>query len=150
MLKFDGRREMVPLLVAAILPVARLAAAAYALGTLVPVPLHRRRMRERGFNQSALIGSGVAQQLNLDFKPQGLRRARYTRPQVELSAAERRANVQGVFAATEDFTDARVLLVDDVITTGATITACAQALYDAGAAAVVGVAVASGRGDDGA
>lgn len=101
---------------------------------VVPVPLHRARMRRRGFNQAALLARGVAGRMNTPVSDT-LQVVRSTRDQVELSAAERRANVAGAFAAKAPLRG-RLLLVDDVLTTGATLSACADTLIAAGAAEV--------------
>jgi ComF family protein len=98
---------------------------------VVPVPLHRSRLRRRGFNQAELLARSVAAGLNAPFSD-GLRAVRKTRDQVELSAAERRANVEGAFVARQRVRG-RVLLVDDVFTTGATSSACAETLLAGGA-----------------
>ncbi|MGH3146021.1 MAG: double zinc ribbon domain-containing protein [Rubrobacter sp.] len=99
-----------------------------------PVPLHRSRLRKRGFNQAELLARGVALKLNAPVSDT-LEVVRRTRDQVELSAAERRANVAGAYSA-RGRTRGRILLVDDVFTTGATMSACAATLLGAGAGEV--------------
>ncbi len=99
---------------------------------VVPVPLHRSRLRKRGFNQAGLLARGVAGRIGAPLSDT-LQAVRGTRDQVELSAAERRTNVADAFSA-KDRTRGKVLLVDDVFTTGATTSACAAALLKAGAA----------------
>ncbi len=101
---------------------------------VVPVPLHRARLRRRGFNQASLLAGGLADRINTPVSDT-LQVVRSTRDQVELSAAERRRNVAGAFSAGNRVRG-RLLLVDDVFTTGATTSACAAALLDAGAAEV--------------
>lgn len=101
---------------------------------VVPVPLHRARLRKRGFNQAALLARGLAGRMNSPVSDT-LQVVRSTRDQVELSAAERRRNVAGAFSAGTR-ARGRLLLVDDVFTTGATTSACAAALLRAGAAEV--------------
>jgi len=101
---------------------------------IVPVPLHRARLRKRGFNQAALLARGLAGRMNSPVSDT-LQVVRSTRDQVELSAAERRRNVAGAFLAGTR-TRGKLLLVDDVFTTGATTNACAAALLRAGAAEV--------------
>ncbi|CAA9432317.1 MAG: Competence protein F homolog, phosphoribosyltransferase domain; protein YhgH required for utilization of DNA as sole source of carbon and energy [uncultured Rubrobacteraceae bacterium] len=101
---------------------------------VVPVPLHRARLRKRGFNQAALLARGLARRINTPVSDT-LEVVRSTRDQVELSAAERRQNVAGAYAAGTR-TRGRLLIVDDVFTTGATTSACATALLRAGAAEV--------------
>lgn len=111
---------------------------------VVPVPLHARRRRQRGFNQAALLAGTLGRALILPVDERSLARPRPTPPQARTSSAEeRRANVYGAFAcAAGALRDRRVLLVDDVTTTGATLGASAAALYAAGAAAVYGYAFA--------
>jgi ComF family protein len=110
---------------------------------VVPVPLHRRRLRERGFNQAWLLARRAARDLGLPARGDWLRRIRFTPPQVGLSDSERRANMRGAFSAgpRADFTGRRVILVDDVLTTGATVDACARVLKAAGAETVTVVTV---------
>lgn len=107
---------------------------------VVPVPLHRRRLLSRRFNQSALLAMGIARRYTLPHEPTALDRVRPTRHQLGLSASERRRNVASAFAVSEARRDRiagrRVLLVDDVMTTGATVEACTRALRRAGAAGV--------------
>jgi ComF family protein len=107
------------------------------LDVICPVPLHASRLRERGFNQSALLAEHVSQAIGKSVRPL-LERTRPTAPQVDLPAPSRAANVRGAFAAvlTEVIAGQRVLLIDDLYTTGATLTECARALNRAGAAEV--------------
>jgi competence protein ComFC len=99
--------------------------------TVVPVPLHRSRLRKRGFNQAELLARGVAAEINAPVSDT-LKVVRSTRDQVELSAAQRRANVAGAYRASARI-QGKVLLIDDVFTTGATMSACASTLLHAGA-----------------
>jgi len=111
---------------------------------MVPVPLHIRRLRERGFNQAVLLGEIWAREWNIPLDRGAMRRIRWTEPQINLTAAQRRDNVKGAF----DVRDAdavkgrRVLLVDDVYTTGSTVKECAGVLRAAGAREVAVVTVA--------
>ena len=101
---------------------------------LVPVPLHPRRLRERGFNQSALIAEALAHGAGRPFSPEALVRRRDTAPQSGLKSAERRRNVRDAFVVRRRacVVGRVVTLVDDVVTTGATAQACALALARGG------------------
>ena len=120
---------------------ARVAAELAAdIDLVVPVPLHRRRLWQRRFNQSALLAEALAAALGRPFAPLVLARIRPTRRQVGLKAAARADNVRGAFAVLPGGREAiarrRILLVDDVYTTGATAKAATRALLRAGAASV--------------
>ena len=104
---------------------------------IVPVPLHQARLRQRGYNQSLLLARELAQRLRLPLGEAVLTRERNTPSQVGLSREERWANVWGAFRCAPDvFLGGDVLLVDDVLTTGATLEACASTLLTAGAQSV--------------
>jgi len=111
---------------------------------VVPVPLHPMRLAERGFNQSALLARHACAHLGGDFSPRALVRVRDTGRQASLDRAGRLRNVDDAFLARrpERVEGRRVLLVDDVTTTGATLRACAQALRNAGALEVASAVVA--------
>jgi ComF family protein len=109
---------------------------------VVPVPLSRRRLRERGFNQAERIGAVVAARLGAPLLPGLLARPVHRAPQADLGAAERARNVRGVFRGGDGAFGRAVLLVDDVITTGHTMAQAAGALAAAGARAVSCCAVA--------
>ena len=117
---------------------------------LVPVPLNRLKLLARRFNQSALLGQDLARSAELPFEPLALARIRRTEPQVGKTPDQRRRNVAGAFAPgpgwNKRLVGKNVLLVDDVITTGATINACAKALKRAGARRVDVVALAKTTG----
>lgn len=112
---------------------------------LVPVPLHPRRLRERGYNQAALLAGRLASATGTPARLRALRRIRETRPLPGLDRAERAAQLAGAIVARRPLTGARMVLVDDVVTSGSTIDVCREALEDAGAR-VVGV-VALARAD---
>lgn len=105
---------------------------------LVPVPLHRKRLRERGFNQSVILARAVAGHHSLPMDFTVLRRNVYTEPQVMLGKDARGANVRGAFEVTdrERVKNEKILLVDDVYTTGSTVRECARVLRSSGAAEV--------------
>lgn len=110
---------------------------------IVPIPLGEKRMKERGYNQIALIAKPLALSKGFEYRPDALQRRRETRSQVGLSATERRANVHQVFQADARFVSGKTILVmDDVATTGATISSSTEALLQAGAKEVCAVAVA--------
>lgn len=104
---------------------------------LVPVPLHWRRLLRRKFNQSALLAYGLSKRTDIPCVPDMLTRVRYTKPQMRMKREERLKNVKRVFAVREEKEEIlrhkTVLLIDDVVTTGATVNACAQVLKRAGA-----------------
>ncbi len=109
---------------------------------LVPVPLGRGRERERGFNQSALLAERLARAWGVPLRARWLVRTRSTRPQSDLTATERRANVRGAFAASPAVAGRHLVVVDDVLTTGATVAECARVLRAAGARRIGVLAVA--------
>lgn len=111
---------------------------------IVPVPLHVRRLRSRGFNQALLLGELLARMWRLPMARRALKRVRWTEPQITLSADERRDNVKGAFAVPDRAAVAgkHVLLLDDVLTTGSTVQECARVLKQAGAAAVTVITIA--------
>jgi len=110
---------------------------------IVPVPLGEKRMKERGYNQVALIAKPVALALDSTYQPAALKRQRDTRSQVGLSAGERRDNVRNAFLADPNLVRGKsMLVVDDVATTGATLTSSAEALLQAGASQVYAITVA--------
>lgn len=147
-LKYEGRRQLAA-------PLGQLLVAAYRrqnqgsarmrFDAILPVPLHPKRQAERGFNQSALLARGLACGVGLPLREDVLTRSRHTPQQVGLDAAQRRANVAGAFACRPGhpaLAGKRLLLVDDVCTTGATLAACAGALRAAGAREVWGLTLA--------
>lgn len=115
-----------------------------ALDVIIPVPLHRSRLRSRGFNQAVLLGTIFSARLSIPMLPDGLLRIRQTEPQIDLSAEERRNNVKGAFTTGSPghIQSKRVLLLDDVMTTGSTVDECARELRKAGASTVMVVTVA--------
>ena len=111
---------------------------------LVPVPLHQKRLRQRGYNQSCLLAQDLGKLVNLPVIDNCLVRLRHTPPQARTSTVdERRSNVAGAFTCRDHrLQDKQVLLVDDVSTSGATLNACAAAIKATGASSVWGLALA--------
>ncbi|MDD5371739.1 MAG: phosphoribosyltransferase family protein [Anaerolineaceae bacterium] len=110
---------------------------------VTPVPLSQGRYRERGYNQSALLAYPVALAHGIRYSSKALQRVRETASQINLTAEERHRNVLGAFAAESRIVAGKkVLVIDDVATTGATIGACAEALLKAGAVVVYGLTLA--------
>ncbi|AKR79057.1 MULTISPECIES: phosphoribosyltransferase family protein [Edwardsiella] len=103
---------------------------------ILPVPLHRLRHWQRGYNQAAELARWLARWLQAEFRPQWLWRIRRTPPQQGLSAAQRRRNLRGAFAAHRALAGRRVLLVDDVITTGSTLSEISRLLIAQGVMSV--------------
>jgi ComF family protein len=116
----------------------------FAVDAVVPVPLDRGRLRERGYNQAELIARPLARLLGIPFRSYLLVRTRPRPNQLRLTRRERWETVRGAYATHKmaQVDKLRVLLVDDVFTTGATLDACSRALKGAGAARVVGLTVA--------
>lgn len=110
---------------------------------VTPVPLGKERFKERGYNQAMLLAQPLAWSMGLQHNSRALRRIRETDTQVNLSIAERRANVSGAFQAKREIVSGKsVLVIDDVTTTGSTLDACATALYSANAKLVYGLTLA--------
>jgi ComF family protein len=122
----------------------------YALGDLefdvvTAVPMHRRRKRERGYNQAERLASVFASEMKLPYDANVLARAHYTRPQVGLKHDDRVRNVSAAFrAGATPVLGKTILVIDDVSTTSATLKGCATALKAAGARAVYGLTLAAG------
>lgn len=111
---------------------------------LVPVPLHVSRLRQRGFNQAVLLGEILSRQWQIPLLRQGLQRVRPTIPQMELTRDQRLSNLRNAFQAkeTKSVLNRRIMLVDDVFTTGSTLSECSRVLLQAGSLEVTAVTVA--------
>ncbi|MCE2503877.1 MAG: ComF family protein [Chlorobi bacterium] len=110
---------------------------------VLPVPLHRAKLRERGYNQAEFIARGFSRAHNIELMSNGLKRIRHTRSQTQLSAQQRAVNISNAFTVTvKDTAGAKILLCDDVFTTGATLNACADVLLNAGAQSVIAATIA--------
>lgn len=141
--KYHHRRRHAAYLCARARRRADLAAWAAGFDALVPVPVHRARRRERGYNQAEIIADHLAALWARPVWPSALVRRRPTRSQTRLSKGERASNLDGAFACPEGrLKGKRILLIDDVFTTGSTSEACAAALLRAGASEVAVFALA--------
>ncbi len=144
-LKYNGRTTVTP-------PLAGIMASSWKMWALdvdlvMPVPLHPDRERERGFNQSALLAEQFATAVGLPTESSGIFRVRPTEQQAKLNRQARISNVAGAFVADPVHVQGkRVLLVDDVITTGATLEAAAASVLAAGATSVSAYCLARARG----
>jgi ComF family protein len=137
-LKFQNHHAIAPMM-------ARLMASrveAVRADVVIPVPLHPSRRRERGYDQAALLARHLARSLSLPARTDVLRRVRKTRQQTTLDGIERRENVRGAFAVVAPLAGERVLLVDDVYTTGSTMEEAAHALHEAGSGSITAVVFA--------
>ena len=144
-LKFEGHAELGRELARLLEP--RLAALGLGAGaSFVPVPLHRSRLVERGFNQAALLASALADSRGGSFAPRALVRSRRTEQQARLGRTERERNVREAFAARPGPVPRCAILVDDVVTTGATALACVRALRQAGSEVLAVAALARTTG----
>lgn len=141
--KYGGRRDLAAPLARLLLP--RLAELDLRDDdACLPVPLHRARLVERGFNQSALLARALARNVGARFEPRLLERHQSTEQQARLGREERAENTFGAFGVRRRFRGGRVILVDDVVTTGATASGCLRALREAKIPVLAVVALAHG------
>lgn len=102
------------------------------IDVLVPVPLHKVKKRERGFNQAEVIANSIGSIINISVDAKVLQRTRWTQTQTKLEVMDRKKNTRDAFSITKNVMGKRFLLVDDVLTTGATASACAMTMKSAG------------------
>ena len=114
---------------------------------IVPVPLHPRRLRERGFNQALELARAAAHRFGIPLRINGLRRVRYTVPQTRLDADRRRTNPLGAFALGTLLPGSQIALMDDVVTTASTVAECARVLRAGGATDIEIWAIGRAGGD---
>ena len=114
---------------------------------IIPVPLHRNKQKQRGYNQAELIGKYVAKQLAIPLEANILLKTSESRSQSLLSRSERLYNVENVFnvVKTETIYDRNILIIDDIVTTGSTLNQCSKALKQGGASSVVAAVIATTR-----
>jgi len=111
----------------------------------MPVPLSKKRLKWRGFNQAEIIANILADNFKLEIDAKNLKRIKNTKPQAKLNERERRNNLADCFSWLGDKLNGRnIILVDDVATTGSTLNECAKVLKQAGASEVWGLVVANG------
>jgi ComF family protein len=114
---------------------------------LIPVPLHPRRKRQRGFNQAEILGEMIADKFKWQCRADILKRTKHTKPQVELTGEERQKNIKGAFEINQEISSElrlapQVILFDDVWTTGSTLKECGRVLKKSGARQVWGITLA--------
>ncbi len=141
-LKYEGYKELAEPLAERLINALRWLD--WSFDIILPIPLHSERLRERGYNQAELLADRVAVELGLFCATDCVARVRNTEQQAQLRGAERRSNVKGAFEVVTDVAGLRILLVDDVVTSGETLNECASELRKHGAAAVYGIAVSKG------
>lgn len=144
LLKYEGVKRLGDWFAARLAEMVQRKAEDWRADLVVPVPLHADRLRERGYNQAELIARPLAKRLGIKFGAYLLVRTKPRPPRLVLSRTERWTSVRGAYATRQGIAvdNLRILLVDDVLTTGATLDACSRALKKAGAAAVLGLTVA--------
>lgn len=147
--KYGGRSELAAQLGRVFSAQAR-ARFAGMIDVVVPVPPHPRRLIERGFDPVALLAIAVARALGAMYIPRAIVRVRDTAPQASLARAQRNGNVAGCFAVRASLDERRVLIVDDVRTTGATLFEMARTVDDAGAISIALFALAAADPEDAA
>ena len=111
---------------------------------LVPVPLSKTRLNERGYNQSEIISRCISEKFGIPTRADVLVKTKNTKPQSILTHAERKTNIEGAYSCTKDLHGKNIILVDDVFTTGSTLNACAKALKERGAGQIIAITVTHG------
>lgn len=147
-LKFHNKREYVPFFVDEMAKYGRKKAEQWKPEALIPVPMHRKKERQRGFNQAALLAEGLGKAWNIPVRTDLILRIRKTLPQKEMIERNRQNNLKNAFKMTQfDVKLKRVMIVDDIYTTGNTIDAIAQELRKAGVEEIYFITLCIGVGD---
>lgn len=134
--KYDGRREYSRFFAAAMSEYGKKELLRWKPDLIIPIPLHEKKRKQRGFNQAALLGEQLGRYTGLYVSDRVLKKKLQTKSQKKLDAKGRKKNLKHAFAVEEDVTGLRILLVDDVFTTGSTMDAAASSLKKAGASEV--------------
>lgn len=146
-LKYANKREYAEFFADSIISVYGEVIRAWEAELLIPVPIHRQRMLKRGYNQAALIAKHLNKYLKLELREDILIRIKNTKVQNKLNDKDRRKNVTGAFCIAENVVQQKkVILVDDIYTTGSTVNSCAKVLKAAGAMEVYSVCACIGSG----
>ena len=148
--KFQGKTEYTSFYVRHMVTLYKSILQILQIDVIIPVPIHKQRRRERGFNQAELLAKELGKQLRLPVCTDYLLRIKKTKPQKELSAKERKKNLQQAFSCNKKRKEEatawkRILLVDDIYTTGSTLDACAIVLSLHGARKIYGICVCIGK-----
>lgn len=145
--KYSNRREYANFYVRELLDICGPAVRSWNVDLLIPIPLHKSRRRKRGFNQAELIAKGLGRELGIPVSSNCLLRTRKTSPQKELNDQERKNNLKNAFQVVDyDVKFKKILLIDDIYTTGSTIDAAASVLLESGAEKVYFLSISIGRG----
>lgn len=145
-IKYNNKREYIDFYTDEIVKRYRNEIADWDCDMLIPVPLHKKKKLQRGYNQAEHIAVSLGRKLNMPVCKNILKRVLNTKPQKELNNTERRKNLEKAFVVEKNVVKSNIILVDDIYTTGSTIDACAKVLVDAGADKVYYISISIGRG----
>jgi len=142
--KYEGAFPLIRVLADLLQPTLRTLSQDYPVDVMVPVPLHIRRLRERGFNQALLLAKELSRRTGVPYAERALKKVKDTPVQIALKKKERKKNLKGAFQVKDQkaIQGKAVVLVDDVYTTGATVNECSRALLKGGATRVAVLTVA--------
>ncbi|MEG0793588.1 MAG: ComF family protein [Lachnospiraceae bacterium] len=120
----------------------------WGIQTIIPIPLHRKRRQARGYNQAEILADYLSTQVGIPVEKKTVFREKYTQPQKVLNDKERRKNLQGAFTVADDWNiKQKILLIDDIYTTGSTVNAVAKVLKERGAKEVFFLSISIGQGE---